>query len=190
MKRVALYIITGIAIGVFCFVLIHAFFYSSFSDLTAPSNIKVTNIDYPVHIVIPRLNIDTKVNKVGITASGKMAVPSNYTDTGWYKYGTVPGQKGAAVIAGHVDNGLALPGVFKNLNQLKKGDDIYVTLQNSTTLHFVVQGSKVYDKDAATDEIFNEDKDSLLRLITCTGSWLPTEGTHDQRLVVTAKLKK
>src|SRR4051812_45178718 len=55
----------------------------------------------PVRLIIPSLNVDTKVQDVGIGKSGNMAVPSNYTDAGWYRYGATPGQVGSAVMDGH-----------------------------------------------------------------------------------------
>ncbi len=106
---------------------------------------------------------------------------------GWYKYGTKPGDKGSAVIAGHVDNGLALPGVFKNLGDLKKGDDVYIhTTDDNSPIHFLVTETAVYDYNAKVSSVFNENKAPILRLITCTGTFVRKYGTHDKRLVVTA----
>ncbi|HTH93332.1 MAG TPA: class F sortase [Candidatus Paceibacterota bacterium] len=187
-KKIGIAILTLFAIVIFFGTLSQALFHSSASDLTVPqahADATVTT-DHPVTLYIPALNIDAKVQQVGLTISGKMAVPTNYTDVGWYKYGTLPGQTGSAVIAGHVDDGLALPGVFINLDQLKPGDDIYVAMSDKHTLHYVVTNSIAYSKDADTSTIFNDKSGKLLKLITCTGTWLPTQSTHDQRLVVTA----
>ncbi len=63
--------------------------------------------DLPRRLRIPSLTIDAFVRHVGINEKGNMATPGNFTDTGWYKYGTVPGFVGSAVIDGHVDNALA-----------------------------------------------------------------------------------
>lgn len=182
---------TGLAIGVFLVVLGNAVFFSAKDDISVPEkNVAEAAIkNYPVRLTIPAIDVDAKIQQVGVTASGKMAVPTNYTDVGWYKKGAVPGQRGSAVIAGHVDDGLALPGVFKKLSDLKPGDDIYVTTSEGDKLHFVMKSSKAYDKDADTDAIFNDKSGKFLKLITCTGTWLPLQKTHDQRLVVTAVLK-
>lgn len=189
-RKVLIFLITGIAALIFIAVLVHAVFYSSVNDLTVPSAAHISSNKYPTNLSIPVLNIHAKVQQVGVTANGKMAVPANFTDVGWYRYGTVPGQHGSAVIDGHVDNGLAFPGVFVNLYKLKPGDDIYVTMNNNTVLHFVMTASQAYDKNYNdTNNIFNDKSGKLLKLITCTGSWLPTERTHSQRLVVTAVLK-
>jgi LPXTG-site transpeptidase (sortase) family protein len=191
-KKIAL-TVSLIAIVVFAVVLVNAVFYSSASDITAPTNenVAIPNNDYPVSLSIPAIKLTAKVQEVGVTTDGKMAVPTNYTDVGWYKYGPLPGQVGAAVIAGHVDDGLALPAVFINLSELKPGDDIYVTMKDGQQLHFVMTGSQTYDRNANTESIFHTDDNTsrILRLITCAGTWIPSLATHNERLVVTAVLK-
>ncbi len=143
---------------------------------------------YPDLLSIPKINVKAKVGLVGITQKGNMATPRSFREVGWYKYGTIPGNMGSAVIAGHVDNGLALPAVFSKLSELKKGDDIYITTDENKSLHFKVTGSEVYDFNANVPEIFKENDGKILRLITCTGTWLKEYRTHDERLVVSAVL--
>ena len=95
---------------------------------------------------------------------------------------------GSAVIDGHVDNALGLPGVFSKLKNVKRGDDIYVTDKNGTKIHFVVREVQEYPYDKApAEEIFNESERSLLRLITCGGKWIQSAKTYDTRVVVTAE---
>ncbi len=148
---------------------------------------KKTNkiIHVPVNITIPSLLVDTRIIPVGITKSGNMASARGLTDVGWYKYGTVPGQIGSTVIAGHVDNALALDGVFKHLKEIKENSDIYIIMDDGTRLHFKVIYSEVYpyDKSPVT-EIFNRNDKPRLNLITCAGTWNKSLKTYDQRLVV------
>ena len=141
--------------------------------------------EYPVRLQIPSLNIDANVQYVGITAHGSMAVPNNFTDVGWYKYGPTPGSTGSAVMAGHVDNALALPGVFKNLQDIQPGADVYVIQKNGDQLHFVVDDVETYDvADTPTGRIFGSDGTARLNLITCEGTWIQSEHQYDHRLVV------
>ena len=65
--------------------------------------------EYPARLRIPALGIDAHVQQTGLTKSGAMGAPTNFTDVAWYKFGPVPGQMGSAVIDSHMDNGLALP---------------------------------------------------------------------------------
>ena len=140
----------------------------------------------PLRLTVPALEIDAKIQKVGITQKGNMAAPRNFSDVGWYKYGTVPGEVGSAVLAGHVDNGLALPWVFSRLSDLKEGDDIYVSMADGRSIHYIVVSLATYDYNAKVPEVFGENDGNYLKLVTCTGVWMASAKTHDKRLVVKA----
>jgi len=147
------------------------------------------SVALPERVRIPVLAIDTRVEQVGINTKGNMAAPSNYSDAGWYKYGTRPGEKGSAVLAGHLDNGLALDGVFRHLDQLEVGDDIYVETKEGKSLHFVVSATAVYPYTGVpTEMLFTRDDKARLNLITCGGGWLKDAKTYSERLVVYAVL--
>jgi LPXTG-site transpeptidase (sortase) family protein len=188
------------AVVVFAFILIRAFYFAPNDEIPfAPETAQ--NIDTqasaigafygkPVRLVIPKINVDANIQEVGITQKGNMATPNNFVDAGWYKYGPIPGNQGSAVIAGHVDNGVALPAVFYNLKDLAAGDDIYITNENNELLHFTVTGSKTYNFNAKADEVFTEDSGKLLKLITCSGVWVQKYRTHNKRLVVSAVLSE
>jgi LPXTG-site transpeptidase (sortase) family protein len=144
----------------------------------------------PVRIQIPKLHIDAKVIPVGITSKGLMDAPHNFTDTGWYKNGTIPGRTGSAVIDGHEDNAIDLDGVFKHLDELKEGDDVYIVRKDGKKLHFKVQESEVYayNDTAHLDKVFNRSTSAWLNLITCSGKWVQAIKTNDKRIVVFTKL--
>lgn len=150
-----------------------------------------TPISAPERLLIPVIGVDAKVQEVGLTKTNAMANPSNFTDVGWYKYGTIPGKKGSAVIGGHVDNAIALPGVFKHLENVKVDDEITIIDKTGNQIHFVISKIDVYNYDEApAEEIFHDDSSaSILRLITCGGMWLPDKKTYDKRIVVTATLR-
>lgn len=145
--------------------------------------------DSPSRLLIPSIKVDAHVQHVGINSKGNMSTPTNFTDVAWYKPGTTPGQSGSAVMAGHVDNGLGLKGVFKNLNQLNVGDDVYVQQKDGTRLHFVVEHIKSYPyTDIPAAEIFGATDGKRLNLITCLGEWLANQKTYSERLVVYTRL--
>jgi len=157
-------------------------------EVVAPSR-DVEPGDHPVRLRVPALDIDARVQEVGVTASGNMATPSNFTDVGWYKYGTPPGFRGSAVIAGHVDNGLALPGVFKRLNELAVGDHLYVKTQDGSEALFRVVEIQTYPyTHVPRDVLFARTDTARLNLITCEGAWVSGERTYDLRLVVYTEL--
>ncbi len=139
---------------------------------------------YPVRLTIPSINVDAKVEGVGITEDGAMDVPNNTIDVGWYKLGSSPGEVGSAVIAGHLNGIKGEPGVFKNLDKLKPDDKIYVYNDKGLTATFVVRKSLTFDPGYA-DEVFSpKDSGIHLNLITCDGSWDEIKKSYSKRLVV------
>ena len=143
----------------------------------------------PIDISIPSAKIFAAIIPVGTTTTNNLDTPHNFTQAGWYKYGTLPGQIGNAVIDGHVDNGGSIPGPFKHLDSVHAGDQIAILDSNGKTLHYTVVYSNGYDyRKFPSDLVFNGYVGSYLKIITCHGQWLPKEGTYDERLVVTAVL--
>ncbi len=140
----------------------------------------------PENLKIPSIGVDAKIQHTGMSKKGTMAVPTNYTDVGWYRHGPIPGSAGNAVIAGHLDNGLGLAAVFKRLSELKAGDDIYVTNASSTVLHFKVERKAIYGAASTTEEIFGPSSQAHLNLITCEGTWDPKNKMYSNREVVFA----
>ena len=145
--------------------------------------------DYPARLRIPTLGVDAYVQEVGVNAKGNMAAPNNFTDVGWYKHGTVPGFVGSAVVAGHVDNGLSLPGVFKNLNSIHIGDDIFLEKKDGGELRFRVTEIQTYPYAHVPLKVLFSRRDiPRLNLVTCEGDWIPSNKMYDQRLIVYTEL--
>jgi sortase A len=156
---------------------------------TAPVVVNIPP-EFPVRLIIPTINVKAKVQYVGLNSKGNMGTPNNFSDVAWYKSGTLPGNTGSAVMAGHVDNGLALAGVFKHLKELRPGDSVYVEKKDGTELHFVVESVKSYPySEIPAAEVFGLNDDGKhLNLITCIGSWMTDQKTYSERLVVYTRL--
>jgi sortase A len=187
----ALVVLVVVAIGVFVATLVRAVFYApddsntSLLGFLTPQPAIATSTSTPSRLLVPALSIDAHVQLVGLNSKGAMQAPSNFTDVAWYHFGTVPGQLGSAVIDGHVDNGLGLPGVFKHLGDIEVGDDVYIVSKDGTKLHFRVSEIEAYPyTDAPTEKIFNSRDQARLTLITCTGTWVRGKDTYNERLVV------
>jgi sortase A len=143
----------------------------------------------PERLIIPALSVDAAVQRVGIGKSGNMAVPTNYTDVGWYKYGAKPGEQGNAVFDGHLDNGFGNPGVFRNLHTLNRGDLIYVKTIQGIHVQFAVTNIERVDANTlSTDTVFDDEGKPKIKLITCEGDWDPQTKTYSERLIVTAEV--
>jgi sortase (surface protein transpeptidase) len=157
--------------------------------LTAEAKEIVQSDPRPRAISIPSINLGREIIDVGIASDGKLDVPPNFTQVGWYKYGALPGSRGSAVLDGHVDNGSTIKGPFKRLREVKVGDEIFVTAADGTKQTFVVTQSKAYPTNKFPGElVFHDTSGRLLKIITCHGTYIPSIDTYDQRLIVTAEL--
>ena len=141
----------------------------------------------PARLRIPSLNINAKVEPVGVKADGTMATPSNFDNVAWYSPGAKPGGQGSAVFAGHVNNALLRSGVFEHLSQIKKGSYIMVEDAAGKSLVYRVSSVEEYEPGASTDALFAATGRSRLVLITCDGEWVPSARSYDKRLVVVAE---
>jgi LPXTG-site transpeptidase (sortase) family protein len=150
---------------------------------------KPANFLIPAKIKIPAINIDTYVERVGVTSDGLMDVPKNIWNTAWFGNGGYrPGDAGNSVIAGHLD----APGtkaVFWDLDKLKTGDKVILTDPAGKQLTFEVLEKQVYIyNNAPLQKIFGPSDEARLNLITCGGTFDRASQNYNQRLVVFTRL--
>lgn len=70
---------------------------------TSMNGIAAATSTFPTYLYIPSIHLTAPIEPVGIDATGAMAVPPGTSNAvGWYEYGTIPGQRGSAVIDAHV----------------------------------------------------------------------------------------
>lgn len=134
-------------------------------------------------LLIPGINVNAKIQTIKVTPKGEMEVPSNITDVGWYNLGPRPGDKGSAVIAGHLNGPDDKPGVFINLFKLKPGDKLSILDKSGLLTNFVVRKVKIFPPGYA-EEVFSTNDSAHLNLITCDGLWDGLKKSYDKRLVV------
>ncbi|MBI1862789.1 class F sortase [Candidatus Microgenomates bacterium] len=136
------------------------------------------------------MQIDTAIETVGNDEKGRMDVPKEATNAGWYEPGFKPGMLGSAVIAAHYDTPLGAPGPFYNLGKLEPGDIIETEDVNGAILKFKVIGKKTHkDADFPIKEVFAQSDQKRLNLITCSGTWSKDAKNYSDRLVVYAVLQ-
>ena len=143
----------------------------------------------PTELVIPSLDISAPVDPVGLADTGGIAAPplSQAERTGWYSDGPSPGQTGAAVIVGHIDDQQG-PAVFHRIGQMRTGDRIEVTRQDGQIAVFEVTDVRSYPKTALPPEVYGDFRAPELRLITCGGEWVGGEFGYAENVVVSATL--
>ena len=162
-------------------------FGGEFSEEVTPPSVILNSIEIstPTKILIPRINLTAKIVPVGKTMAGNLDVPKSLVNTGWYKLGIKPGEKGNAVIDGHEVDSLGLGAIFKNLYLLKTGDQIIIENENSEKLFFSIIKTEIYDYgQAPLNEIFGPSETRNLNLITCEGDYVTKLATKNKRLVV------
>jgi len=147
------------------------------------------SLGFPTRLVIPSIGVNADIRNLGVTFSGEMEVPNSIVDVGWFKFGVRPGEKGSAVIAGHLNGKNGENGVFANLDKLKEGDKLYVLDDKGESTSFVVRKSQTYDPGYAED-VFSLNDVSHLNLVTCDGVWDSAKKSYSKRLVVFTDIQK
>jgi sortase (surface protein transpeptidase) len=142
----------------------------------------------PVHIAIPSIDVSARVIPLGLNPDRTLEVPTNFADTGWFTQGPEPGERGAAVIVGHLES-LNGPGVFFHLRDLRPGRLIRIRLADGTIVRYVAGSSLTVSKDRfPTKLVYSRTLQPTLRLITCSGQLDPTTGRHPDNYIVFASL--
>lgn len=144
----------------------------------------------PTRLAIPDLDVRARIRPVGLDAQGAIASPPlrRAHEAGWYEYGPSPGQDGAAVIVGHVDDTRG-PAVFHGLAGIRPGTRIEVTRRDREVAVFAVTAVASYAKTALpADEVYGDFREPGLRLITCGGRWVGGATGYAENIVVSAVL--
>jgi len=150
---------------------------------------KQTEPFVPARLRIPTIDVDTKVEVVGKDTKGRMDVPKQTDQVGWYQYGAKANQTGNVILAGHLDDEDG-PAVFYDLAKVKQGQRIEVSSKTGEKVSYVVTNVKSYPVDQApVGSIFGATLAQRLTLITCVGTFTQSKG-YDERLVVTAEQEK
>ncbi len=158
---------------------------------TEPADHRGVAIDeppLPIGVEIERLGITSQLVLLGLTDAGELQVPAGryYDYAGWFRHGTVPGEPGPAVIAGHLDSDRA-PSVFHRLREVVPGDVVVIERADGSTVRFVVDQVAQYAKeDFPTNAVYGPTGDPQLRLITCGGAFDPDAGGYGDNLIVFA----
>ena len=140
---------------------------------------------------IPAIKIDAPVVDVGLDQNGWIAAPPPQDPNlaRWYQNGVAPGQRGTAVVVGHVDN-QGGPAVFFGLGSLEKGRHVEVSRYDGRTAVFEIYGVEVFSKnDFPGSQVYGDTGHAELRVITCGGTYSKANG-YDANVVVFARLVK
>jgi len=145
----------------------------------------------PRHIDIRAIGISASVVSLGLGADATMETPRKWGDTGWYEPASEPGERGPAVIAGHVDS-TSGPAVFYRLRELRRGNLIRIRRADGSVVRFRVEGLERWPKATfPTRRVFGTTPVSTLRLVTCGGSFDSSTGHYvDNTIVYAARVRE
>jgi hypothetical protein len=142
----------------------------------------------PTEIIIPAIGVDAQVIPV-YDPGGVLQTPplSEQNVTGWWagvpgdpQQSYAPGQRGPAVIVGHINSYAAGDLVFANLDKLVLGDAIRVKLADGNMVTFEVSyPQETLKTQFPTQAVYGPTSEPTLRLITCGGQFDSTPGTSE-----------
>lgn len=143
----------------------------------------------PTVLRIPSIKLETTFEApLALSADQSIEVPDSYDAVGWYKLGASPGERGPAIVLGHVDSYQG-PAVFYSLGQLKAGDQVFIERADGTEVAFEVMYLERYSQDDfPTEKVYGMTDGPELRLITCTGVFDKGVQRYSHNLVVYARL--
>jgi Sortase domain len=141
----------------------------------------------PWHLAIPAIAVETPIELLGVEPDGTLQVPADPAVAGWYRLGTKPGNRGPAVIVGHVDSQSG-PAVFYRLGTLAPRDLIRVSWESGASVFFRVYAVHEYAKTAfPTRLVYGRTKAPELRLVTCGGRFDAETGHYLDNVIVFAR---
>ncbi|KUJ70853.1 peptidase C60 [Streptomyces albus subsp. albus] len=159
-------------------------------DSSGPSRDPALPRSAPVRLKIPSVGVDAPFTELTLDASGRLQAPppDDNNLVGWFRDGASPGERGNAIVAGHVDTRTG-PAVFWPLSSLKAKAKVTVVRADGIRATFVVDEVSTFAKDDFPDErVYGDTEDAQLRLITCGGSYDHTAKDYTANVVVFAHL--
>jgi hypothetical protein len=140
----------------------------------------------PRRIYIPAIHVSARIVPLRREPDGTMQTPDKWGNTGWYEPGSEPGERGPAVIAGHIDS-TSGPAVFYRLRELRRGNLIRIRRAGGSVVRFRVEGLERWPKaDFPTRRVFGKTHAAALRLVTCSGNFDSSTGHYVDNTIVYA----
>jgi LPXTG-site transpeptidase (sortase) family protein len=144
----------------------------------------------PRYLKINKIGIKARILVVGLTEDSALDVPLTVHDAGWYNQSVLPGGgNGASVINGHT-SGFTTSGIFHDLKDLQKDDEIIVERGDGKELKYRVVSTETVDVDNFDSaKILNplEPGTEALNLVTCGGSFDSSSDQYSKRIIVYTK---
>jgi len=155
---------------------------------TAPAPVKDPEAAPPRHLRINAAGVDTPRVNLRRLRDGALEVPEDFALAGWHRDGVKPGDRGPAVIVGHVDSYTG-PVVFYGVKDLRRDDEVVVTRTDGSKITFAVYAREIVQEDEfPTSQVYGETDGPELRLLTCGGPFDAEAKHYRDNVVVYAKI--
>ncbi|MEU6414669.1 class F sortase [Microbispora sp. NPDC046933] len=144
----------------------------------------------PRRLDISKIGVHVALGRLGLNPDGTVQVPpvDHPEEAGWYANGATPGERGAAVILGHVD-GAGRKGVFYDLGRMRPGDVVEVGRADGSVARFVVESVETVPKKRfPTRRVYGPLDHAGLRLVTCGGAFDRRAGHYTDNVILYARL--
>lgn len=134
----------------------------------------------PDHLVIPSIELDSKVIQIGtkVDDKGKLIWETAAFAVGYHRGTGLPGEPGNVVLSGHISSPRE-GAVFNKLPRVEPGDGVILTAGERQYL-YVVREMTTVTPDAV--EVLDPTDRAIVTLITCV-----PDGVYSHRLVVQAE---
>lgn len=142
--------------------------------------------DAPRILRIPKIEVEARVMRVGVTLGGEPVAPSNIFDVGWFEQNGKPNEPGAVLINGHT-YGPTKEGVFVDLKSLVLGDSIQLELGSGTVITYIVDRVQEYPFDQIDMSVATASIDPAkqgLNLMTTSNRYSNRSSTPGKQLIV------
>lgn len=161
-------------------------------DETQPNAEEVTmhkmGPEEPRLLKIPKISLEARIKRVGVSLSGEPIATGNIFDVGWFESGGKPGIDKAVLLNGHI-LGPTKEGIFGQLGYLAPGDTILLDRGDGMELTYTVVKVQEYaanamDMNAATQPI--DPTREGLNLMTTVNKYSDRVDKSDKRIMVFA----
>jgi hypothetical protein len=144
-----------------------------------------TGVADPAHLSVPVAEISARIEAVDHDAGPELPHVLSGADVAWFNGTSRPGDRGVAVLAGHVV-WAGGPGVFATLGEAEPGSTFEVTSADGVVRTFTVVGKSVFHKASLDASLFAFTPERRVLLVTCSGAIDPQRGLRSENLVVLA----
>ena len=147
----------------------------------------------PKKLIIKSVDLRVDITSVGLDFKGYLETPEDWEIAGWYRKSARPAEIGNVIINAHYDDSYGKPAAFWELKNVNLDDKVTVLDSYGRAYDYRITNFYYLDtNDPERLQVFENEalKIPALTLITCGGTFLPSEGTYNKRLVVNAELIK